>query len=524
MASDLSAVERAELQERAAAKYAVVEREALLDLGKWIPFADPALLCLKNFAPLYKLWDRITVGGEQIYALIEAPPRHTKTTTCFHGFNRHLRLHPTHLIGYGSYNADFAFQQSRLCRTMAAKSGLWVSRERVTTDRFQIAASVSHWQTHEGGGAKFLGRGGSAIGLGFNVFLVDDPFKNRDEAESSHDSETTWEWILGSILNRLEPNGSFLCMHQRWNDGDPIGRFKHRIENGYSDMPEELRELLPEIPWEIISLPAILDDGSPLIPERYGLLDLARIRVEVEEYNWWSQYMQQPRPVGERLFPEAYPNWAADSNAAGTALGIIVRGEWLPTPNLSDKVLVLAVDSAGTQSETSDWTAVVLLALWWDWDNQTQRTELGCDVVMVWRERLKSPDVVGFIASIARALPGTPVIYETQGGDGRAQAQFLQRDFPELPIHTIGTSSNKRMRASPVAGAAKRQRMRVPVQAPWLGEFVRELKRFTGSGRGKDDQVDALAHAWNFGLTLGQPTTGMTGAPRQLSASGTGGF
>ncbi|MFZ5896451.1 MAG: hypothetical protein ACOY0T_35685 [Myxococcota bacterium] len=522
-ASGRKASDRAELIRLAEAKAELEEREASLELGKWIPFVDPSLICIKNFAPLYALWDRITVRGEQVFALVEAPPRHTKTTTCFHGFNRHLRSHPKHLVGYGSYNEDFAFQQSRLCRAMAARAGLWVSREQRTKDRFGIAQSVSHWQTHEGGGAKFLGRGGSAIGLGFNVFLVDDPLKNREEAESEVTCEVTWQWILGSILNRLEPGGSFLCMHQRWNDNDPIGRFKARIESGYADMPEELRGKLPEIPWEIISLPAILADGSPLIPQRYDELALARIRVEVGEYNWWSQYMQEPRPVGERLFPEAYPVWQPARDASGNELGLVVRGEWFPVPNLTDKVLVLAVDPATTDSDSSDWTAVVLLAFWWEWDQQTKRLELGCDVLRVWRERLKSPDVVMFVSGIARSLPGTPLVYEMAGG-GREQAQFMERDHPDLPIHKVTTSSNKRLRASPVAGAAKRMRVRLPVSAPWLLEFRKELTKFTGSGRGKDDQVDALAHGWNFGLTLGRPSKGATGGERAIAAQGTGGF
>lgn len=58
-------------------------------------------------------------------------------------------------------------------------------------------------------------------------------------------------------------------------------------------------------------------------------------------------------------------------------------------------------------------------------------------------------------------------------------------------------SSDKYTRAQPVASAWNDGRVMVPSDAPWANSFVSEVLAFTGLGDPHDDQVDALAHAFN---------------------------
>ncbi len=491
-------------------------REAQPELGRFANYWDCNLVVSKALFPLYNVWDRI-YKGEQVFALVEAPPRHGKSTNCFYAFARHLRKYPKQLIGYGSYNGDFAKQQSRLARTIAEKCGVWSAEvEEQSASRFEAAQSISHWQTNDGGGAKFFGRGTSVLGTGFNVALIDDPIKNHDEAASEATLESCWNWALASVFNRLEPGGSFIAMHQRWTEGDLIGRFKARIESGYADVPAEVRAVLEAnggIKWTVVTLKAIQDDGLPLMPERFDLLALARIRAEVTDFWWFAQYMQDPRPSSGRMFPDMYPSWQT-LMSAGDEQGLSINGEFVPVPNLTGKFLVFGIDTAGSDNINADFTALSLLACWYEYDPQTQRPELRADVLRVWQERLKSPDVVSWVAAICSDVPGAAVAFEMMS-QGKAQGQFLMQDYPELNVDGITTHQSKRLRAGPCSNGAQRGRLRLPSHnAPWVAPYKLQLTKFTGQDGKKDDMVDATVHAWNKARSVHAGGPGMLGGER----------
>lgn len=518
-------------QDRAEAKAIALELRALEDLGTWVPFCDPALVTAEEFAPIVSVWNRIS-AGESVYALISAPPQIGKSTYVFYGMARHLRLHPKHMIGYFTYNGQFAGEQSGKARVIASKSGVWTTNE--TTEEAGIdgafSQSITLWHTREGGGAKFIGRGTSAIGTGFNVAIVDDPLKNREEAEQQLASDKAWNAALADAFSRLAPGGSFICQHQRWNDRDPIGRFRERREKGYHDAPAEVREMAGSIEWVDIELRAMPDPGPgeqhrPLLAQRLGGVvaarrHWARRRAEVGEYNWASQYDQNPVPPGGRMFAEGWPFWLPGCDELGRTLGLVVNGVWFPVPDLGRSVLVITVDPAGTDGATSDHTAIGLGAISWAPCELVGRLDPMVDLLHVWHEQMQTPDVVDLARLISKDLPGVPWVYETQGGDGRAQAQTLARDLPDLPIHMLNTVTNKRLRNTPAAGASRRGRLRTPQAAPWLAGFQSELRRFTGMGDRMDDRVDMIGHMWNYAISLAPPMDGGVGGSRETNRTG----
>jgi hypothetical protein len=518
--------------ERAEARARADELEALEQLANWVPFCDPLLQTPEEFVPICKLWDRIA-AGEAIYALISGPPQIGKSTYIFYGFARHLRKHPRDLLGYFSYNAQFAAEQSGKARIIAQRSGVWTTNEQSEEVGgglgFGLSQSIKLWHTREGGGCKFIGRGTSAIGSGFKIVVVDDPLKNREEAEQSVASDKAWNSALADGISRLAPGGSFICTHQRWNETDPIGRFRERIATGYKDAPAAVRAQLGDVSWVDLELQAMPDPGPgepyrPLLASRFGgvrpaIQHWARRRAEVGEYNWASQYNQNPVPPGGRLFAEGWPFWMASRDERGNVLGLFVAGQWFPVPDLGGRVLALAIDSAGTEGG-NDWTAGVLGAIGWEFSELIGRIEPVVDLLWVWREQLKTPDVVDLWRSVGAGLPGVPFVYETQGGDGRAQAQTLQRDCPEIPIHMLTTVSSKLIRNTPAATASRRGRFRVPQAAPWLAAYLKEVGRFTGYGDRQDDQVDATGHLWNYAIGLIPPMAGGSGGARETNRTG----
>lgn len=85
--------------------------------------------------------------------------------------------------------------------------------------------------------------------------------------------------------------------------------------------------------------------------------------------------------------------------------------------------------------------------------------------------------------------------------DGKAIASALRAINPRLRIDEVAPLGDKFTRAQPVIAAWNHGRVRVPERAPWLADFLAEVERFTGVSDRHDDQVDALAHAWNAVVT-----------------------
>ena len=54
--------------------------------------------------------------------------------------------------------------------------------------------SAEAWLTTMGGGYVAAGVGGGITGKGAHILLIDDPVKNRDDAESQHNRDATWDW------------------------------------------------------------------------------------------------------------------------------------------------------------------------------------------------------------------------------------------------------------------------------------------------------------------------------------------
>ena len=88
---------------------------------------------------------------------------------------------------------------------------------------------------------------------------------------------------------------------------------------------------------------------------------------------------------------------------------------------------------------------------------------------------------------------GCPVGVEAVGGF-KAVPQMLRQIDRGLRVIELQPRGSKFTRAQTAVAAWNDGRIRVPLQAPWVAPFLREVQAFTGVGDEHDDQVDALAH------------------------------
>jgi predicted phage terminase large subunit-like protein len=147
------------------------------------------------------------------------------------------------------------------------------------------------WNTKQGGGYYAVGIGGALMGRGGNLGIIDDPFATWDDAQSETTRNKVWEWYTGTFYNRMRPGAPIIVIQHRMHEDDLVGRLIDKQQHGGDR-------------WEIVELPALLDD--PPWVERYDRTALERIRDNSDPRKWSALYQQNPTPEEGTFFQRAW--------------------------------------------------------------------------------------------------------------------------------------------------------------------------------------------------------------------------
>jgi hypothetical protein len=226
--------------------------------------------------------------------LVHAPPRHGKSELISRRFPLwFLEWQQHQRVILCSYQAKIASRWGRRVRNDIVEF-----EDDLTVRIAQDSSAADDWSTTEGGGMKTAGVGGPITGEGANVLIVDDPYKNWEQAASQVYRDTLWDWWVTTAMTRLEPKAGVVLDMTKWHSDDLSSRI---IEN------EEDEE-----DWVVLSMPAIAEEndqlgrkvGEPLWKERYDVPDLQKIMGR-SHYTWHSLYQQRPPDLtGKRVYGE----------------------------------------------------------------------------------------------------------------------------------------------------------------------------------------------------------------------------
>lgn len=157
-----------------------------------------------------------------------------------------------HMI-LGSYNTDFAldfgFQVRALMQSSAHKQVFPEFELQLGGEGKDLLV------TEQGGRLAFVGIGGSGSGKPADLFIIDDPYRNDQDAQSVIYRENVWRWFNGVVMSRTHDNTAIVIVHTRWHQDDLIGRLcdpTHPERNGlYAGLEKR---------WTHINLPAVVTD------------------------------------------------------------------------------------------------------------------------------------------------------------------------------------------------------------------------------------------------------------------------
>lgn len=229
--------------------------------------------------------------GEIDRLMIFMPPRHGKSELASRRFPAwYLGRNPGREIIAASYNSDLARDFGRDVRNIVASPEY---QEVFDTALAQDARAADRWATIDGGAYTAAGVGTAVTGRGAHVLLIDDPVKDREEAESETKRESVWNWYTSTAYTRLAPGGAIIVIQTRWHQDDLAGRLLEAEGKGGDR-------------WEKLILPAISEHYEALWPERYPREALERIKANVGPRDWSALYQQSPSPDEGTFFQRGW--------------------------------------------------------------------------------------------------------------------------------------------------------------------------------------------------------------------------
>lgn len=400
--------------------------------------------------------------------IVEVPPRHGKSfiaSECFPPFL--LGHHPEWEVVMASYN-----------QTIADKFGKRV-RTRINSSKYQElfpgtkidprSNSASFIETLQMGYYLATGIGGMLTGSGAHVIIVDDPVKDRQDAESELMRESTWDWFSSTAITRLHPGGGVLIIQTRWHEDDLAGRVKYYSEEN----PEADR-------YHVISYPAIATDdethrkkGEALHPERFSLTELKKKRATMIPRDWSALYQQNPTPTDGDLFKAKDIHYYNIRDRPDNLYWYLVVDPAVSKASHADPALVwpFGVDSNNT--------------MWFDYDIIHGR--IGADalptVILDAAERHNVLAIIFEGGQIYRSLE--PVI-KTMMNERNRFFQIIDLKNP---------TQDKVLRSASARARMAQGKIRVPNCPQMREKGTPELLKFP-NGR-HDEFVDCLGHGCN---------------------------
>lgn len=155
------------------------------------------------------------------------------------------------------------------------------------SDEFEIVGKT--------GGLVSVGVGGGLTGRQVDYMIIDDVYKDAQEAWSPVTRQKVADWYNTVVETRLHNDSKVLIVFTRWHEQDLAGTIL--------DIEEDK--------WEVIKLPAIKtsdvtdydprDKGDALWPEKHNLEKLEGVRKK-DNHSFESLYQQNPKPIEGLLY------------------------------------------------------------------------------------------------------------------------------------------------------------------------------------------------------------------------------
>lgn len=392
--------------------------------------------------------------------MITMPPRHGKSMLASEFFPAwYLGRNPDHYVVTATYAQELADDFGRKVKNQIEDEsfrlifpGVTLSGDSKSAKRFHIegeSGGIEHSLSQKGA-FYAVGVGGPLTGRGAHLLLIDDPVKNREDAESEVIRKKTKDWYTSTAYTRLMPGGRIVIIQTRWHEDDLSGWL----------LEEHVHE-----DWAILNLPAIDDEGDALWPEQYPVQSLEKIKKAIGPRDWSALYQQRPSPESGDYFKREWIH-TFDVMPPREGLNIYGASDYAVTSDGGDFTVhvVLGLDPEGR---------LYLLDMWRGQTASDKWIDAFCDLVLKWK----------------------PIAWAEEQGQIRSGiGPFLVRRMLDTAAYVVREQfpvrADKAVRAQSIRARMAMAGLYVPHDAPWVVDLIPELMSFPVGVH--DDQVDAL--------------------------------
>ena len=406
-------------------------------------------------------------GNSYDILIIETPPQSGKSITITESFpSWYLGRYPKNRIIEASYNDDTAKRFGRKNLEKVEQFGgslfglkpgsIWTKTE------FELA----------NGWGRMISRGimSGITGNPANLLIIDDPIKNREEADSSVYREKLWGEWQNTLKTRLAAGAKIILIMTPWHEDDLAARILQRENN-----------------VRLIRLPVEAEEHD-LLGRKVGDSLVPEIGKDNEWLRQFKQgYLNDPKQGGLRAWQALFQ---CSPRVEG---GNLVRREWWryydPEEVKTFGATVISVDAAFKAGENNDFVAIQV------WGKR------GIDYYLRYsvNKHLDFPGTVEAIRTIRRLFPDTTYILIEDKANGSAIIQTLRKEF--IGVIGLTPKGGKVSRVNAVTPAIESGHVYLPKDCLWTEEFVDQFTAFPAGAH--DDMVDACSQCIGFLLFSG---------------------
>jgi predicted phage terminase large subunit-like protein len=425
-------------------------------------------------------------AGKRLRQAFSIGPQHGKSEPISRMFPAwYMGRNPYRNYMFGTYSQDFADDFGGQVRAVMQSERYKMVFP--TVELRKDSKAKDHMTTTEGGQLSFVGRGGAGSGKPADCFIIDDPIKDDQEAQSPTIRETTYQWFTKVAYTRCHALSAIVIVHTRWNEDDLIGRL---ID---SEHPHHDKDIAA--PWNSVNLPAVLKPGplsaalgveckpstnpkvvkafgdgpiASLWEERFSLEHLASAYM-LNKSGFTALYMGRPTPEDGEFFK---------------------RDDFKPYRyNELPKNLRMygASDHALTTKQRNDASVLGCAGV-------DEHGEIWIMPDVVWHREETDKTVAAMVDQMKRHKP---VLWFAEGDAiKKAIGPFLRQRMRAEGVYTTNVislpiSGDKSSRARSIQGMCRLGMVHVPAFASWWPDALQELLRFPNGTH--DDVCDFFA-------------------------------
>jgi predicted phage terminase large subunit-like protein len=308
------------------------------------------------------------------------------------------------------------------------------------------------------------GYGSGITGNPAKLIVIDDPVKNRVEADSPKDREKKWADFVDSIESRTANGTKIILIMTRWHEDDLAGRL---IEN-YGDRTT------------VVNLPCEAEEGDPL-----GRKIGDPLCPEIGKGKEWLKDFKK-----SHMTESGMRSWNALYQGHPSAReGNIIKREWWEyyTEEELEKAtfdkIIMSVDAAFKDSEKNDFVAISV------WGKRGEQYWL----LDMQNKHLNFTATVKAIKVTRARYTGLSETLIEDTANGTLILQLMKDEIAGLIA--VRPDVSKEARVNAISFLIEAGNVRLPKFKKFTWEFVEQCASFPNGKH--DDMVDSMSQALN---------------------------